>query len=190
MSMWDRKDKPPQTKPANVTPMPQAKNVPPPPNRAAPVEQQWAEEALRAAQRAIDQIHEIEHLRRELDTMERRALLAEAEVKRLEQREMVLSQQVESRTMLLGEERDQYRFRLNNLQAQFEAAGSIILKCMDAAKAEMHSHARVNLGHLADQIMDEMRAPLPPAEPLPKAVTAGPRPDSEADVSTDVPKAS
>lgn len=174
----------------NVTPMPNAANIPGAPQRPGPVEQTYAEEALRAAQRAIDQIREIERLSSDLDTMERRALLAEADVKRLEQREMVLTGHLESRTNLLTEERDMYRFRLNNLQAQFEAAGSIILRCMDAAKAEVSSRVGVNLNNLAREIesVPQPRQPqepplqetsLPLDDPMPRVVTAGPRTDDD-----------
>lgn len=192
MSFLDRGAKPKAPLPLpkngngnNVTPMPSAGNIPGAPQRAAPVEQAYAEEALRAAQRAIDQIREIERLSDALDTMERRALLAESNVSRLEQRERVLTEHLETRTNLLMEERDMYRFRLNNLQAQFEAAGSIILQCMDAAKAEVASRVGVNLNRMAREIENVplprqpqetqlQETSLPLDDPMPKVVMRGP----------------
>jgi hypothetical protein len=154
-------------------PMPKASNMPPPPvrpNRA--VQDAYAEEALRAAQRHIDQIQEIDRLGQELEEWRRRAMLAESEIKRLEKRnddlELMLARQREQ----LTDERDTYRNRVNNLVAGFHTAGGIILRLLETAQGEVRP--AVNLTKLAEQVEhDQMAKEL--EDELPGVVTAGPR---------------
>ena len=164
-----------------VMPMPAPPRQPEPPRRNN-TESVYAEEALRVAQRHLDQVDEIARLGIELDDWRRRALMAEAEIKRLEKRVADLEGALERQQEKLMTERDVFRNRLNNLVAQFHTAGAIILKCLDAANTET-SGGQVNLGALAQEIEratePEGNSPelprTPPDEPLPSVVTAGPR---------------
>lgn len=159
--------KPEPTMPKSVVPMP----APPPvarPNRA--VHDAYAEEALRAAQRHIDQIQEIDRLGQELEEWRRRALMAESEVKRLNQRETDLMHTLDRQRETLIDERDSYRQKLNHLVSQFHTAGAIILKCLEAAQGV--TGPQINFTALAQEI--EKIEHQPPEEPLPKVVTAGP----------------
>jgi hypothetical protein len=163
-----------------VTPMPAPPRPPEPPRRNN-TEAVYAEEALRVAQRHLDQVDEIERLGREMDDWRRRALMAEAEIKRLEKRTTDLTDAIERQQERLMTERDAYRFKLNNLVSQFHTAGAIILKCLDAANTET-SGGQVNLGTLAAEIersADQPEAiavePEPGDDPFPAVVTAGPK---------------
>jgi len=152
----------------------------PPRSNRSNSEAVYAEEALRVAQRHLDQVDEIDRLGREMDEWRRRALMGEAEVKRLEKREADLTDAIERQQDKLMTERDVYRNRLNHLVSQFHTAGAIILKCLDAANTET-SGGQVNLGALAQEIdraieTEAEKQPEPPVnDPLPAVVTAGPR---------------
>src|SRR6266550_304295 len=104
-----RRDQPLMPK---VTPMP-APSPQARPNRA--VHDTYSEEALRVAQRSIDQIQEIDRLGQELEEWRRRAMLAEAEIKRLEKRNDDLEIMLERQRDQLTDERDSYRNRVNSL---------------------------------------------------------------------------
>lgn len=152
-----------------VHPMP----APPPnprPNRA--VHDAYSDEALRVAQRHIDQIQEIDRLGQELEEWRRRAMVAEAETKKLEQREQDLRDMLDRQRDQLTDERDLYRNKLNSLVAQFHTAGAIILKCLEASQGS--SGPMVSLTKLADEIE---HAPLAREleDELPRVVTAGPK---------------
>ena len=180
-------DKPSRTLP-KVMPMPTPSNPrPPEPPRRNNTEAVYAEEALRVAQRHLDQVDEINRLGVELDEWRRRALMAEAEIKRLEKRESDLTDAIERQQHSLMAERDSYRNRLNNLVSQFHSAGAIILRCLDAAGTDTGG-SQVNLGTLAAEIErverttpDENRNGQAGQDgqadepPLPSVVTAGPR---------------
>ena len=162
-----------------VTPMPVPQQRPPEPPRRNNSEAVYAEEALRVAQRHLDQVDEIDRLGRELDEWRRRAMMGEAEVKRLEKRAADLEGALERQQDKLMNERDGYRNRLNNLVSQFHSAGAIILKCLDAANTET-SGGQVNLGTLAAEIERAAESPVPvegepePSDPLPSVVARGP----------------
>jgi len=94
-----------------VTPMPTPPRPPEPPRRNNS-EAVYAEEALRVAQRHLDQVDEINRLGIELDDWRRRALMAEAEIKRLEKRAADLEGALERQQDKLMTERDGYRERL------------------------------------------------------------------------------
>jgi hypothetical protein len=142
------------------------------PNRNT--ESVYAEEAMRVAQRHLDQVDEIDRLSREMDEWRRRALNAEAEIKRLEKREADLTNAIERQQDKLMNERDVYRNRLNNMVSQFHTAGAIILRCLDAAQSETGG-TQVNLGTLAAEIERVEKEPEDRDDPLPSVVTAGPR---------------
>jgi DNA repair exonuclease SbcCD ATPase subunit len=149
--------------------MPKVTPMPPPvarPNRA--VHDAYSEEAMRAAQRHIDQIQEIDRLGTELEEWRRRAMLAEAEIKRLEQRNDDLQAMLERQREQLTDERDTYRNRVNSLVSGFHTAGGIILRLLETAQGEVRPS--VNLTKLADEIES-----LPLEGEMPSVVTAGPR---------------
>jgi len=155
-------------------PMPKVMPMPAPqarPNRA--VHDAYADEALRAAQRHIDQIQEIDRLGQELEEFRRRALLAEAENKRLEKREADLQIMLERQREQLTNERDTYRNRINNLVAGFHTAGGIVLRLLETAQGEVQPAAGVNLTTLANEIEREQKAA--DDEAMPRVVTSGPR---------------
>jgi hypothetical protein len=166
-----------------VTPMPAPPRPPEPPRRNNS-EAVYAEEALRVAQRHLDQVDEINRLGIELDEWRRRALMAEAECKRLEKREQDLVDAMERQAEKLMNERDIYRNKLNNFQSQFHTVGAVILKCIDATTVELGGGSNVNLGTLAQEIEraaepegseKTITTPEEPDEPLPRIVAAGPR---------------
>jgi len=162
-----------------VTPMPTPPRPPEPPRRNNS-EAVYAEEALRVAQRHLDQVDEIDRLGRELDEWRRRAMMGEAEVKRLEKRAADLEGALERQQDKLMTERDGYRNRLNNLVSQFHSAGAIILKCLDAANTET-SGGQVNLGTLAQELERAEKEPEPePGDPLPSVVARGPALEPDA----------
>lgn len=159
-------------RPPNVSPMP----VSPTPNIPAPTarpnvaqHQVYADEALKAHQRVIDMMQEIDRVGQELEEMRRRALLAETEVRRLEEREQTLTHTLEQRTRELTDERDSYRFRLSNLTSQFETAGNIVLKCMEAARRDA---AIIDMTNLEREIESKKGDD---SIPMPRVVAAGPR---------------
>ena len=155
-------------------PMPKVTPMPPPVARPNRVQQDaYAEEALRAAQRHIDQIQEIDRLGQELEEWRRRALMAEAEIKRLEKRSDDLQGMLERERERLTDERDAYRSKLNSLVAQFHTAGAIVLKCLEAAQGV--TGPQINLNTLADEIEKEQKAQAELQDELPSVVTAGPR---------------
>ena len=166
-----------------VTPMPVPQQRPPEPPRRNNSEAVYAEEALRVAQRHLDQVDEIDRLGRELDEWRRRAMMGEAEVKRLEKRAADLEGALERQQDKLMTERDGYRNRLNNLVSQFHSAGAIILKCLDAANTET-SGGQVNLGTLAAEIDRAIEPPVErepePGDPLPSVVARGPALEPDA----------
>jgi hypothetical protein len=163
-------DAPARVEMSKVTNMP----APPPsarPNRA--IHDTYAEEALRSAQRVIDMTQEIDRLGQELEDWRRRALMTEAEVKKLEKREIDLRAELEQRTLQLTDERDSYRSRLTMLVAQFHSAGAMILKCLETAQGQ--AGPMVNLTNLANELEHEQKKP---DEKLMRAIT-GPRSDEE-----------
>jgi chromosome segregation ATPase len=167
-----------------VMPMPAPSNPRPEAARSnRQSEAVYAEEAMRAYQRHLDQVDEINRLSREMDDWRRRALMAEAEIERLSKREQDLTDAIERQQEKLMNERDTYRNRLNNMISQFHSAGAIILKCLDAANTETGG-PQVNLGTLAQEIdrvtepegsEKTITTPEEPEEPLPRIVAAGPR---------------
>jgi DNA repair exonuclease SbcCD ATPase subunit len=175
----NRRDQPPMPKVTQIpAPSPQAR-----PNRA--VHDAYADEALRAAQRHIDQIQEIDRLGQELEEWRRRAMLAEAEIKRLEKRENDLSDTLERQRDQLTDERDSYRNRVNSLVSGFHTAGGIILRLLETAQGEVRPN--VNLTTLANEIdkvaEQEQQAQAEPrpasTDPLPGFLAAGPRSDEK-----------
>lgn len=172
----------------DAPPMPKVTQLPPPPPQARSnrnTEQVFAEQALRSAQHVIDQAQEIDRIGQELEEWRRRAMLAEADVKRLEQRENELRDMLDRRQTELIDERDSYRGKLNHLVAQFHTAGAIVLKCLEAAQGS--AGPQISLTKLADELEREKK-PDPDFreveeggrrfgadEPMPRAVTAGPR---------------
>lgn len=131
--------------------MPKITQLPPPvarPNRVS--EQAWAEDALKVAQRHLDQIQEIDRLGQELEEWRRRAMLAEADIVRLEKRETELREMLDRRQNELIDERDSYRNKLNGLVAQFHTAGAIVLKCLEAAEGS--AGPNISLTKLAEEL--------------------------------------
>lgn len=106
------------------------------PPEATPLHNQYADEAARVAQRYHNQVAEIERLNRELIEWERRALSAEGECRRHEERLANMEAKLDKTKDELTAERDSYKHRLTSLVSQFHTAGSIILKCLDAAESE------------------------------------------------------
>jgi chromosome segregation ATPase len=92
-----------------------------------PSHQGFAEEAARAAQRYFDQIATIEQLTNELDGWRNRAVLAEAEIQRLEKRLDDLQSVSDHRISKLSAERDKLQQAIAVLAAQFTSASKIIL---------------------------------------------------------------
>jgi hypothetical protein len=182
MSIFPRRSDPP------TPPMPKVANMPPAPQPPRPQqpsrtqEQSFADEALRAAQRHLDQVAEIARLGHELEDWRRRALMAEAEIKRLEMREAQLTDKLEQREQQLVDERDTYRLRLNSMEAQFQTAGTIILKCLDSARGNAETESRQPQEKSArsetprnETPRNETNEPEPRQSGLPRVVTAGPR---------------
>jgi len=145
--------------------------------------QGFAEEAARAAQRYLDQVHQIEELIDDRDQWRNRALLAEGEIKRLEKREGDLIRQIDERSDQVTTERDAYKRTLTEVSANYNAASKILLDGFAAiraledringvpappatAKTEAASREPAKPADLHDEI---------PVETMPSVVRAGPR---------------
>lgn len=148
-------------------PMPAVANVPAPRNSQ---DQVWSEEAARAAQRFYDMTAEIMRLTTEMDEWRRRALGAEADIKRADIREANLTQQVEAKTNQLSQERDIFKEVVIKLSTQFATASQIILDAHKLMDEVLGRKAQVNYGALAEAIEGVE------GEPVPAIVRAGPRP--------------
>jgi hypothetical protein len=183
MSIFPRRSDPPTPPMPKVANMPAPAPQPPRPQQPSRTqEQSFADEALRAAQRHLDQVAEIARLGHELEDWRRRALMAEAEIKRLEMREAQLTDKLEQREQQLVDERDTYRLRLNSMEAQFQTAGTIILKCLDSARGNAETESRQPQEKSArsetprnETPRNETNEPEPRQSGLPRVVTAGPR---------------
>jgi hypothetical protein len=164
MSMLNlKKDK------AAPPPMPRIAAMPAPPPRHS--HNEYADEAKRAAQRYLDQVEEINVLKNECDEWQRRAVLAEAEIKRLELRETNLMQQMDARNQQLLEERDGFKHTIAVLHAQFQMAGKVILDAFQSIDHMGGPRPKVNLGDLASEIERQQQVAN---EPMPSVVTRGP----------------
>jgi len=155
--------------------MPKVTQLPAPaarPNRVS--EQAWAEDALKVAQRHLDQIQEIDRLGQELEEWRRRAMLAEADIVRLEKRETELREMLDRRQNDLIDERDSYRSKLNALVSQFHTAGAIILSCLNAAEGS--AGPNISLTKLAEEIERDQRDDAGAAE---IAAKFAPKPDPQ-----------
>lgn len=157
-----------------------APNVEPPPLRTT--HNDAAEEYARASQKYFDMVAEVARLAKEVQEWERRALAAEAETRRLEDRqEELMAQLAMTREQLTAKlditkedlirDRDQYRFRLVALISHFETSQQIILQCLAAARGEVET-PQVDMKKLMAAIEDSKPKD---EEPLPSVVTAGPR---------------
>jgi hypothetical protein len=164
-------------RPANPQ-MPKVTQIAAPPPQPRPnrnTEQVYAEQALEVAQRHLDQVAEIDRLGQELEEWRRRAMMAETDNKRYEQREHELRNMLDRRQAELIDERDAYRMRLNSLVAQLNTAGAIVLKCLEAAQGL--TGPQISLTKLAEEIerdkhfreVDEPEQ-ADPNKPLPRAV--------------------
>ena len=117
-------------------------------------------------------------LGQELEEWRRRAMMSEAEVKKLEKREQDLRDTLDRERDKLTDERNSYRNKLNMLVSQFHTAGAIILKCLEAAQGV--SGPQINLTTLAneiDKIEHQPEKTEEAEESMPRVVTAGPRID-------------
>jgi hypothetical protein len=157
-------------KPPMPTPtMPRANTLPPTTHNIDPVQDEYAEEAGRAAQRFHDMRTEIGRLTLELETWRSRAVVAEDGLKRADQREKDLHLKLENVAAKLTHERDVYRDRLTTLKAEFATAGNIILHCIKVSEDMMTLGERVEAHDHLEKLAQELD------EPLPKVVTDGPR---------------
>ena len=114
-----------------------------------------AEEAARTAERYLNLVMDNERLTNDRDSWRNHAQTCEAEIGRLQAREKELSDTLASTRAELERDRDLYRLRLVRLVAQFETAGSIVLKCLEAAKSQAPD---VNLHALATKLPENAEA--------------------------------
>jgi chromosome segregation ATPase len=164
----------PATRGANIPPAPPGHN-------AGPLHEEYSDEAARAAQRYYNMAAEIARLTNESEEWRHRAIAAEREIARVEQRERELSAKLDAVSDRLTSERDTYKDRLTTLKAEFSTAGNIILHCIKVSEMMAGGEAasevaepqtpRLDLQRLADEI-GTINADEPD---LPRAVTAGPR---------------
>lgn len=174
--------------PIHSAPAPEPQRMPAPRGRSDALvrHEQFAEEAARAAQRYLDQVDEIKRLIEERDDWTNRALLAEADVRRLEKREQDLVAQIDNKNSEISRERDAYKETLAIVGAQYHAASKILLDGFAAIRA-----VEEKLGPLvlpptvrpgppaADRRDDPIDPVRPFGAPTPRTVVAGPRFDEE-----------
>jgi len=145
--------------------LPRTHNLPP-----AGYHNEYADEAARAAQRYYEQVNQIADLTRQLDEWRGRALAAEQDIARLENRLHDEQQHHGLTREELVKERDEYKNRLLALVAQFHVAGDVILKAIDTA-TKIVPTPKVDMRALANEI-DKDFAEVD--EPLPSIVARGP----------------
>jgi hypothetical protein len=154
-------------------------------NEVLATHQQFAEEAIRAGQRYFDQVEEIKRLMDERDDWTNRALLAEAEVRRLEKREADLVAKIESKNGEVERERDSYKETLAVVGAQYNAASKILLDGFAAIRAVEEKLGPIVLppqpkpAPVHVEAADHHDDPVDAFGPLPRTVAAGPRGDDD-----------
>lgn len=167
--------------------LPKATNMPPPPPRGPSTNHEtYSEEAMRAAQRHLDQVAEIARLADEVEEWRRRALMAEAEIKRLEvsaqsertaiQQEVAnMADQRDSAVAKLTNEVDALKTELNHVESHLIIGSKIFLQALDYKRSKQPETEASKLGLAA--IADELDKPIEP--PLPRVVAAGPASEEE-----------
>jgi hypothetical protein len=179
--------------PMHQAPAPELPRAPAPRGRSDALvrHEQFAEEAARAAQRYLDQVDEIKRLIDERDDWTNRALLAEADVRRLEKREHDLIAKIDSKNSEIERERDSYKETLAIVGAQYGAASKILLDGFAAIKAVEDKLGPLTLPppppqprRASAERIDRHDDPVDPIEapfgaPPPRTVTAGPRGDDD-----------
>lgn len=136
---------------------------------------QYGEEAAKAAQRYHEQVAEIERLSRERDEWRSSAQAAEKHIEQLKYDLREVKNTLDQTSDKLIDERDSYKHKLTSLVSQFEMAGSIVLKCMEAARSE--APRQIDLEQLAKDI-DPRQPPKEEPEdnnrPIPGFLQKGP----------------
>jgi hypothetical protein len=163
------------------TPPPNPMRPPPPAgHNTSAMHDEFSSEAARAAQRYYEMVQQITQLTADVEEWRARAISAEKEITRAEQRERDLSTKLERVSDRLTAERDTYKDRLTTLKAEFSTAGNIILHCikvseMMGADAPGESPGpeapRLDMQRLADEIGEVIEGD----DRLPRVITAGPR---------------
>ena len=163
--------------------LPRASTVPGAPMRT-PQHEDFADEALRAAQRYLDQVRQIEALLAEVEQWRNRAILAEGEIKRLQEREQTLQATIDRKADEFADERDQTRQAIAVLAASYTNASKIILDGFSTIERLDGLKARISMPAIEAAITPSPIDPPhdePVLEPLPSAKE--PATDGEDDVA-------
>ena len=164
--------------------LPRAATVPAGAPMRTPQHEDYADEALRAAQRYLDQVRQIEALLAEVEQWRNRAILAEGEIKRLQEREQTLQATIDRKADEFADERDQTRQAIAVLAASYTNASKIILDGFSTIERLDGLKARISMPTIEAAITP---APIDPPhdepvlEPLPSAKE--PATDGEDDVA-------
>ena len=150
--------------------LPRAATVPGAPMRT-PQHEDFADEALRAAQRYLDQVRQIDRLIAEVEQWRNRAILAEGEIKRLQEREQTLQATIDRKADEFADERDQTRQAIAVLAASYTNASKIILDGFQTIERLDGLKARINMPAIEAAITPSPSDPHDEAllEPLPSA---------------------
>lgn len=168
--------------------MPPANNVPPPPT-VIPPDRRYSEEALRVAQRAVDDQLAIQSLTHERDEWQRRALSAEAEVDRLHQqvkcdRLEALDEAARVKTenavdlSNLQHQLDYFKDKCARIMERLHISAQVILDALkedEVSKPETRAAAPkvdVDMSAFAAELEKTVQAEEPP---IPAVVISGPR---------------
>jgi hypothetical protein len=155
---------------------PKPKNPPPrapvppqhpvPATRPQPPTNQLYEDAVRFGQGIVELQHTAARLQGEVDEWERRAKLAEEEVRRLEMRLDHQEHAAQERVASLEEQRDRWKIAYNDVEKSLQLAGGIILDVVE--KSKTRRSLNINLNSLAEAVEN----PVPP-EPPPQRIVDG-----------------
>jgi hypothetical protein len=163
--------------------MPRASTVPQSgtPTRA-PQHEDFADEAKRAAQRYLDQVQQIDALVAEVEQWRNRAILAEGEISRLQDREAALQATIDRKADEFANERDATRQAIAVLAASYTNASKIILDGFQTIERLDGLKARINMPAIEAAITPQVDPHDHIGEPMPSVVTKGPAHHDDGDV--------
>jgi hypothetical protein len=168
---------------------------------SAQQEKEYAEEAMRAAQRHLDQIKEIQNLGDEVEAWRNRALVAERTVDEMKERESDLMARLDAKTehhyrereQLLHDialEREEMSQALAVIAATYTQAGKLILDGHSAIDRIAGLRAKISLQAIEAAVSDhgdphdeqrEREPELPKIPPMPSVLGRGPREENGND---------
>lgn len=133
----------------------------------SPVRAAHAEEARRVALRHLEQEASIDALTEEVAAWRNRALAAEAQMKRLIDREQQLLVMIDKEKATLLRKQEHYQETLAVVRTHFSTVSRLLLEGFQAINSITGSHAEVDVDVLSETMQGD--------DPLPSLVTQSPR---------------